>query len=127
MNGGDDSGIEYLPDKTKLLFSQLILFVYHDDVVFPKLGKDLLLKDQVKDRLLVGDNLIDLLDDACRIHLTEMLFGKLPFVPEHLFVVTDPYLVEFFRVIGVNGQELDALVKRQGFIHGFLKHPEVKG
>jgi hypothetical protein len=127
LNGCDNVGIENIPDKTTLLFCQLILIAHYDYIILAKLGDDLLLKNQVKYRLLVGYNLIDLPYYACRIDGFEMLFGEFRFVPEHLSVVADPYLVKLFRIIGVDSQKFYAFIQGQGFVHGFLEYPEIEG
>jgi hypothetical protein len=61
-----------------------------------------------------------------RVNISDVLPGELSLMAQHLLVVTDPDLVEFFRVVGIDGQELDPFIQRKGLIHGFLKHPEIK-
>ena len=126
LNGCYDIGVENLTDKFVLLFSQLVIFIHHDNVIFSECRDNLLLEDQVKDRLLIGDNLVNLLNYGCRVDIFEVLLREFTFVSKHLFVVADPHLVELLRIVGVDGQEFNPLIQGQGFIHGFLKYPEIK-
>jgi hypothetical protein len=43
-----------------------------------------------------------------------------------MLVIAYPDLIEFFRVVGVYGQEFDPFIKGKGFVHGLLQYPEVK-
>jgi len=80
----------------------------------------------VKDGLLIGHNFIDLPDYIVRVHVFEVLLGEFGFVPQHMFIVADPYLVELLCVVGINGQEFNAFIKGQGFVHGLLQYPEIE-
>ena len=80
----------------------------------------------MKDGLLVGDDLIDLPDGTADPRSLKCCLGKFPFVTEHVLVITDPYLVEFLCIVGVDGQEFNPFIKGQGFVHGLLQHPEIE-
>jgi hypothetical protein len=67
-----------------------------------------------------------MLEGSGRIYLFEVVFGEFTLMPEHVFVITHPYLVEFFRIVGVDSQKFDAFVKGESLVHSLLKHPEVE-
>jgi len=43
-----------------------------------------------------------------------------------VLIVTHPDLIEFFGVIGINGEEFNSFIQGEGFIHGLLENPEIE-